>query len=248
MEIGVSSVPNSSLTQAWTRDGYAQVCGLLSPARLAAVSAELDRLVARRELLLAPVPGVPFRQDLSGAVAPDRIDPVTPHSALLAELSCSREMLDPVEFLLGEPAVLFKDKVHFKPPGTMGYGLHQDVPGWLFTGVPADRFVTVFLAVDECTVENGTVEFHAGQHKALLPAPPGQPVDIDESRVSLVPSQPVELRAGDAVLIHPLVPHRSGPNTTNTRRRSLLFTYSARQYGDQWACYYKGRAQALRNS
>jgi hypothetical protein len=49
--------------------------------------------------------------------------------------------------LLGEPAILFKDKINFKMPGGDGFKPHQDQQaGW---GTYTDFFITALVSIDE---------------------------------------------------------------------------------------------------
>src|SRR5947207_12979374 len=58
--------------------------------------------------------------------------------------------------LLGDEAVLFKDKINFKLPGGGGFELHQDQQaGW---SAYAPLFLTAMVSIDESTLENGCLE------------------------------------------------------------------------------------------
>jgi ectoine hydroxylase-related dioxygenase (phytanoyl-CoA dioxygenase family) len=68
--------------------------------------------------------------------------------------------------LLGEEAVLFKEKVNFKMPGGEGFKPHQDSQaGWERY---ASHFVTVAVCIDEATLENGCLQLVAGHHRRQL--------------------------------------------------------------------------------
>jgi len=230
---------------SWRRDGFVLIPGLLEAAQVEALRDECERLRAHPRLFRIGTPGVPDRLDVDGLPAPDRLDPVAPHSPLCARLALDPRLLGCVEAFLGDRPLLFKDKLHLKPPRTRGYGLHQDHATTAFLGVPPDDLPALLLAIDDCTQENGTVEFLPGLHGARLPAPPGEPLDVDPRSVDLAHLRPVELRAGDGLLIHALAPHRSGPNLSRGPRRIVLFTYSAARHGDLRERYYRERAAAM---
>jgi hypothetical protein len=81
----------------------------------------------------------------------NRIEYFSPFHAGFAELS--RILARPVTQLLGEEAVLFKEKINFKMPGGDGFKPHQDSQaGWRNY---ADFFITVMVCIDEATIENG---------------------------------------------------------------------------------------------
>ena len=66
--------------------------------------------------------------------------------------------------LLGEPVVLYKEKINFKLAGGAGFTAHQDATAYPFI----DSHLTCMIAVDPATAENGCLEFAAGHHDALL--------------------------------------------------------------------------------
>ena len=67
--------------------------------------------------------------------------------------------------LLGEPALLYKEKINYKLVGGAGFRPHQDAPAYPFV----DRTISVMIAVDKSTMENGCLEVVSGQHQELLP-------------------------------------------------------------------------------
>ena len=93
-----------------------------------------------------------------------RIENIAPFHAGFAELT--RVLKEPVTRLLGEDAVLFKEKLNFKMPGGGGFKMHQDSQaGWWDY---ADFFLTVMVCVDEATLDNGCLKMVAGHHKRGL--------------------------------------------------------------------------------
>merc|ERR1719247_3959180 len=69
-----------------------------------------------------------------------------------------------------EDAVLFKDKVNFKPPGARSDLLHQDqAAGW---SKYSSYFLNVVVCIDENTAENGAVSFRDDpNHRLELQGP-----------------------------------------------------------------------------
>src|SRR3990167_3381919 len=63
--------------------------------------------------------------------------------------------------LFGEPVVLFKDKIHPKPPGAMGFRAHQDQRTY---GDYHDYSIAAGIAIDPTTLENGWLEAVAVRH------------------------------------------------------------------------------------
>lgn len=100
---------------------------------------------------------------------------------------------------------------------------HQD--GGLFWGLDRDPTVQLWTALDDAPVEAGCVEVLAGTHRAGLATPNGGVVPA--AHVARAPGAPLPLpaRAGDVLLIHNHVWHRSGSNRTDQPRRGFTVCY-----------------------
>ncbi len=171
----------------------------------------------------------------------DRIDPVTDLSPLLARLAQDERITAPVDAAVGEPAVLFRDKVILKPPGADGYAMHQDAAYWADTQPPAGSLAAM-LAIDPSGPENGALELVPGRHHRLL-TPEGVPADLDPA--DLPEPVTLSLDAGDLVLFSLLTPHRSGGNSSTTSRRTAFFTYFPASAGEDRAAYYEAAQRRL---
>ena len=94
---------------------------------------------------------------------------------------------------------------------------HQD--GGSFWGLDKDPHLQIWTALDDVPEESGCVEIVPGTHARGLATPLGGVIPDDVSqgvRGVLVPA-----RAGESLLIHNYVWHRSGVNTTGRARRAL---------------------------
>ncbi len=153
------------------------------------------------------------------------------HSGMRALLT-GGVMADVAGRLLGEPAVLYKEKVNYKLAGGAGYAAHQDAPAYPSVQVHA----SCMLAVDDVTPANGCLEVVSCMHHALLPLD-GRgciPADVVES----MSWEAVAVPAGATLWFHSRTPHRSGPNLSSHDRRAVYPTYNARSEGDLRAAYY----------
>lgn len=134
--------------------------------------------------------------------------------------------------LYGAPLLLFQDNLVWKRPGTgSAIEWHQDYSYW-----PLDRpgGLTAWLALDDADVESGALIYAPGTHllgecePADFISGSGQPTRDDlppldlAAAVRIATAQPV--RAGDLLVHHPLVLHRSGPNPTRRERMGLSLT------------------------
>lgn len=153
------------------------------------------------------------------------------HDGLRALLTTGT-MIDTASALLGETAVLYKEKVNYKLPGGAGYSPHQDAPAYPFV----DTHVSCMVAVDDSLISNGCLEVVSSHHADLLPTDERGCIHPDV--VADLQWDPVEVRAGETLWFHSRTPHRSGPNLAPTARRALYPTYNARREGDLREAYY----------
>ena len=168
-----------------------------------------------------------------------RSENLIPFHAGLRALLCAGPMLDAASALLGEPAVLYKEKVNYKLPGGAGYAPHQDAPAYPFVA----SHVSCMVAVDDATVANGCLEVVSGAHAEVLPMDDAGCVHPDV--VATFRWDAVEVAAGQTLWFHSRTPHRSGPNTSALARRALYPTYNARSEGDLREAYYAEKLGAF---
>lgn len=161
-----------------------------------------------------------------------RSEDLIPHDRDLRGLLCEGALLDMASQLLGEPAVLFKEKVNHKHPGGAGFAPHQDASAYRF----ADHHVSCMLTVDTASIESGCLAVVSGAHRGFLPTDAGGRVEADVAahlEWEFAPVQP-----GDLLWFDSYTPHRSGTNIGTTARRALYLTYNARSVGDHRERYY----------
>ena len=157
----------------------------------------------------------------------------------IADLLCEGAMPTVAGVLLGEPAVLYKDKLNHKLAGGAGYAPHQDAPAYRFV----DVHVSCMVAIDDATEDNGCLEVVSGAHHRLWPTDDRGCIRDDVVRG--FHWEPAPVRAGDALWFHSRTPHRSGTNTSDRPRRALYPTYNARGEGDLREQYYRQKAAEL---
>ena len=166
-----------------------------------------------------------------GADLVSRIENIAPFHEGFEELSAVLKA--PVGQLLGEEAVLFKEKVNFKMPGGDGFKPHQDSQaGW---DDYTDFFISVLLSIDHATEENGCLQICAGHHKSGLfkSWEPLKEEDMADMEFLLCPTKP-----GDIVFFDCYTPHASEPNMTDQTRRIYYATYNLLSAGEHMAQYY----------
>jgi len=151
-------------------------------------------------------------------------------------------MVEVASALLGDQAVLYKEKINYKLAGGAGYAPHQDAPAYRFV----DIHLSCMVAIDDSTIENGCLEVVSGAHQAILP--------MDDQGCIAAPVVAgmdwfhVELKAGQTLWFHSRTPHRSGSNQSANDRRAIYPTYNSLREGDLREKYYQQKLQEFAES
>ena len=129
--------------------------------------------------------------------------------------------------LLGPNLKLLRSAAMFKPPAVGSEkAFHQDAAYYPIQ--PMDH-VTVWIALDEATTENGCMNVVPGAHTDGLLGHEAADYDTDiviaEDDVDRSDAVAVPMEPGDALFAHCLVPHFTAPNTTDQWRRALIVSY-----------------------
>jgi ectoine hydroxylase-related dioxygenase (phytanoyl-CoA dioxygenase family) len=163
-----------------------------------------------------------------------RIENFVPFHQGFRELITGNRMQKAVSEILGEPAVLFKDKINFKLAGGDGFKEHQDVQaGW---NEYADLHITAMVAIDETNEQNGSLEVIGGLHDKGVLGEMWAPLTHEDTEQR--PYVAVHCEPGDTVFFNSFAPHRSAPNYTDQSRRVLYITYNGASAGDCRERYY----------
>jgi phytanoyl-CoA hydroxylase len=229
------SLDGSAALAAWAADGWARLGVCASPSTIAILRARVDaimdgQLTCNRLFFQHDSPSGDYRDLTFGAgwVGPSRAyrkveglehDPVIRswiENPLFARLARAA---------LGPDVTLYRAVLWNKCPsvdhGAGGTDLpwHQD--GGRFWGLSAQPTLTIWTALDDVPVDSGCLELVPGSHRGGLATPEGG--TIAESVIATHGSsrELVPAVAGEVVLLHNLVWHRSGRNRTAAPRRAL---------------------------
>lgn len=156
-------------------------------------------------------------------------------SPMVGELMTNGAMAHLMGALLGagegqlSEIALFQDGVVWKPPfGGEQVPWHQDYGYWPLSAPSA---ITIWMALDDATVDSGCLHFIPGTHLMGERRPALFGAGAPAARQHLPPIEaeayldaviPVPLPPGHALVHHPLVWHGSPPNTTANPRRGLF--------------------------
>jgi hypothetical protein len=124
--------------------------------------------------------------------------------------------------LIGPEVAIYRSMFMNKPAGK-GTVLpwHQDGGRiWQLTGQP---LLTLWLALDPATPDNGCVRIVPGSHRLGLLSEYGHTITPEQERAHCPPERCEELvmEPGELVLLHNLVLHASGINTSGQPRRAF---------------------------
>lgn len=208
----------------------------LDPPRLAQVRAWVDEIMAWPD---EAGEWLHYRELTDDGPKLCRTENFVPFHAGMRALLTTGALPATAALVLGEAAVLYKEKINYKLAGGAGYAAHQDAPAYPFIA----SHVSCMVAIDDSLLENGCLEVVDARHQALIAGDARGciPAEVEASMTW----QPVEVRAGQTLWFHSLTPHRSGPNTSSLDRRAIYPTYNAASAGDLRDEYYRVKLAEL---
>ena len=137
--------------------------------------------------------------------------------------------------LIGEEVYHFQSKLTAKDPYEGGaWEWHQDYGYWYHNGCLRPDMLSCMIALDPTTQENGCLKLVTGSHKLgridHVPLTDKQN-EADPLRMEHILKSHktfhAELAAGDVLVFHSNMLHRSDKNTSPNRRWALLICYNA---------------------
>jgi ectoine hydroxylase-related dioxygenase (phytanoyl-CoA dioxygenase family) len=212
----------SDLKSEFDAKGYVVIKQMFDAAELARMKAEIQRLLEQHSANGGVFVGLAANSDV------------------FKEIAADSRIVNPLAAIIGPDIEFLSDKVVFKSK-RVDYASpwHQDWPYW-----EGAHKLSVWVALDPATPENGCLKILPGSHKQSLTHDGAEPgttlfglrVDqstVDESQADILPCEP-----GDAVIFHDLTLHASCPNVTGADRWALISTYRSASEPDleySWA-------------
>jgi 2-aminoethylphosphonate dioxygenase len=228
-----ATMPRSETAARYHADGFVNLPGLIDPDTIRRIATAIDDLPRRCADLIHPDN---IRIEFRGTSV-WKWDPVVDICPEIADLVRDPRILAQLRGIYdGREGRLFKDKLIIKPAGSGGNGLHQDYTYW--QGFPTS-LVTVTVAIDGGTRENGCTEIYPGMHGGGLLHEAGFLGDLNDTVVAGRQQQYFESQPGDVALFHCFTPHRAGFNSSSKARRQLFLTYCDSADGDHYAAHYR---------
>ena len=182
--------------------------------------------------------GCDWFQPMDISLPGDAITPGTPFhfGPAVFDMVTEPGLLDLVQDLIG-PEITSNpiQHVRLKPPATdlrrdearahiTATDWHQDRAVAHATG-DATQMVTVWLAITDATLDNGCLQVIPGRPQ-MYPHCPKRQTAIADGYLDLARTTPLPVRAGGAVIFHPLTPHASRENTSARFRWSFDIRYN----------------------
>lgn len=158
-----------------------------------------------------------------------KLDNPAYHRSFFRTLAQDSELVTMVEQLIGKGTSVFFSQVFCKPPEVGGpKPVHQD--NFYFGPDNPDATLTVWIALDDATVENGCLFYADGSHKGSLyahTAPPDEPfnLQIAPEFTDAFPMTPAPVSAGGVSFHHGGTWHQSSANNSQRARRAVVFHF-----------------------
>ncbi len=201
--------------------------GFLLPKQQLFANDRFQALQNRFETLLAEW------QDTYGQAA-EEMDKPHWYFPELFEYLCDESVLDMIEQLIGPDIVLFTSHFICKPAG-IGRRVpwHEDSGYWQNILTPMGDPVTIWLALDPSTTENGCLRIIPGSHKNAdldytpVPDPKDSvfPTEIAPNQFDESSAVNLELAPGEFSLHHAGIIHGSHANKSQQRRCGFTMRY-----------------------
>lgn len=183
--------------------------------------------------------GFDWYQPLDISLPHADISEATPmhHGPAVFRMATHPNILDIAESLLGPELVSNPiQHVRIKPPEDqvaasedrahiISTDWHQD-KGVTLESADQTEMLTVWLAITDATVENGCLQVKPGIREELLPHCTMKQTGITDTYLRKDGAVPTPVKAGGAVIFHPLTPHASLSNRSTGYRWSFDLRYN----------------------
>jgi phytanoyl-CoA hydroxylase len=218
MTITTPDLVPAATVDAYRRDGYVHVPGVLTPEEVA----EAGR-ACRRQFEGGPEES----WDGDGGNVMEWVTNSGDSSPVMLGIALHPRITRIAERLAGTSLRLFKSETIRKRVGdSSGTPLHYDAPVFPFEGEPAT--LTAWVALVDVTVERGCMSFLPGSQAAaagtLFTEYDGYPY-VPGPELDWAPRVAVPLRAGDCTFHDARTAHMAGANLTDAQRFSVASVY-----------------------
>lgn len=149
-------------------------------------------------------------------------------------LARDQRMVDLAQACLAKPVYLYSHKMTMKQPDEGGaWEWHQDFGYWHNYGCLMPDMLSIYIALDKSTRENGCLQVLRGSHKLgrLNHVREDEQTNVDQEYLEAALQRfqriYVEMNPGDALVFHANLLHRSDANRSNTYRWGYICSYNS---------------------
>jgi len=221
--------------ESYQADGFVVVEDFLDPGELErwrqvvgdAVAERRGRKFANQDVLIGEDDGINPDSAYYGKVF-DQLLNLWQTNAAMAELILDERIGAMAGRLAGVDGLrVWHDQALVKQPWANPTGFHLDTPFWSFSD---RRAISVWIALDDATAENGCLYFFPGSHLTTTFENPGITKNLDAifdmypDYRGAVPFQ-AAMRAGSCSFHNGMTIHGAGANMTNRARRAMTCAY-----------------------
>jgi phytanoyl-CoA hydroxylase len=213
-------------------DGTLVIDGFLTPAELQSAIGGVDRVCRERAGATRDDDGFQLEKvddnsfdHTAQPKSPGMFRKIQPAIRIpeLRDVFTSRKMIGCMQDLMGPDVYYHSSKVMFKPAhGGAAKPWHQDAAYWRHF---EPRQITIWIALDVATEENGCVWAIPGSHKHGLIPHIKEEQQVEEPLVDVKKAVPVPVKPGGLLIFHSLVLHMSKKNTSDKNRRAIICDY-----------------------
>jgi ectoine hydroxylase-related dioxygenase (phytanoyl-CoA dioxygenase family) len=219
--------------ESWERDGFLILRGFADSAVLAAMEKRIVELVRTADAgesigSAYVVPELALADREPPEARTSKVFRVHRDEPVFREFAEQPALLDRVESLLGPELDCFLSQFIFKRPGALGQPWHQDAFYFPFDRGPQ---IGAWLAVTDATLDNGPLWVLPGSHREPVHDVVGDRREhANFAYVEIVDHDmeqaiPVLMTAGDLLLFHSHLMHRSTDNESETGRAAMVYHY-----------------------
>lgn len=204
--------------QSMETDGFIVLERVFSEVDMAAVTAQIEALQARHEEAIRAKGGT---EGISRAGEITFTSHLAEQDLALLAFCRRPELAQLGTALLGPDVDLYWNQAVFKmPEGEKEFPWHQDDG---YTPVSPSPYLTLWIALNEATVENGCVWVRPGSHQAGRVPHESTPIGLSCHPLDH-PDQgiPVPVPAGSVVVFWSLTMHKSGANVSQGHRKAYI--------------------------
>lgn len=190
-----------------------------------------------------------------------RIENFVPYHTGLADLLLKSQIVEIISELMGEPAILYKERINFKMPNGGAHAAHQDGVAYesgnkIKFDSNTNPFISILICVDRATKENGCLQIadHWPLDKLDI-LPMEQPIK-DRPAYSKIAQhvedqlewRMIETEPGDVIFFTERLLHRSTANFSDNSRRIIYGVYNPLSEGDKREKYYDDKRQNINDA